>query len=292
MSWREANSLVTLLGQINAAYPNRNKASDGTIGDAAHQASASDHNPNAAGVVCALDITQDPASGCDTFLIADAIRRNRQKDLKYIISNRRIAGAWSNWQWQVYTGSDPHTNHMHVSVGVGYDGQSTPPYDDTDPWDISIDGSTPAPAPAPSYPTATVTANTLYVRSQPNTSAPLAGSQVLYQGNTFQYTGKVQGQSVGGNATWLVSTRGNYCWSGGTNVAGSSSTGGTAQVVRTANVRSAPNTSAPLAGSMTLAPGATFQYSGKVQGESVSGNSVWYHSTKGNYVWSGNCKDI
>lgn len=34
-----------------------------------------------------------------------------------------------------YTGSDPHTSHIHVSVGVGSDGQSTQPYDDrTPPW--------------------------------------------------------------------------------------------------------------------------------------------------------------
>jgi hypothetical protein len=57
-------------------------------------------------------------------------------DCKYVISNRRIAGVFSNWEWQEYDGSDPHTNHMHVSVGQGGDGKSIPPYDDTDEWTI------------------------------------------------------------------------------------------------------------------------------------------------------------
>lgn len=46
MAWRLAGSLVTFRDQLNAAFPNRSKISDGFIGDAAHQAqgSASDHN--------------------------------------------------------------------------------------------------------------------------------------------------------------------------------------------------------------------------------------------------------
>src|SRR5690606_14777101 len=30
-----------------------------------------------------------------------------------------------------------HTRHMHVSVGVGPDGRSTGPYDDTSPWGLT-----------------------------------------------------------------------------------------------------------------------------------------------------------
>ncbi|MEO6089551.1 MAG: hypothetical protein ABIQ18_41235, partial [Umezawaea sp.] len=63
MDWRVANSLQTLLAQLNAAAPGRSKVSDGSIGDPNHQAegSGSDHNPDAAGVVCARDFTHDPA---------------------------------------------------------------------------------------------------------------------------------------------------------------------------------------------------------------------------------------
>ena len=143
MAWRLANSLVKLRDQVNAAYPNRNKASDGTIGDAAHRASASDHNPNSAGVVCAMDITNSPQTGFDVHALADRLRVNRHPDLKYIISNRRIAGAWTGWAWAPYNGSNPHSSHAHFSVGRGNDGQSTPPYDDTTAW--AIGGSTTPP---------------------------------------------------------------------------------------------------------------------------------------------------
>jgi len=144
MGWRLANSLVRLRDQVNAAYPNRAKASDGTIGDAAHASGASDHNPNGAGVVCAMDITNSPQTGFDVHALADRLRVNRHPDLKYIISNRRIAGAWTGWAWAPYNGSNPHSQHAHFSVGRGNDGQSTPPYDDTNDW--AIGGSVAPPA--------------------------------------------------------------------------------------------------------------------------------------------------
>lgn len=142
---RLANSLNRLRDQVNAKYPNRSKASDGWIGDAAHASSASDHNPNAAGVVCALDLTHDPANGLDVHALADQLHKNRHTDLKYIISNSRICGEWTGWAWQPYFGSNPHNKHAHFSVGRGYDGQSQAPYDNATDWAVS--GSTPAPTP-------------------------------------------------------------------------------------------------------------------------------------------------
>ena len=56
-----AESLEQLLGQIRAYYPTRSTVSDGGLGDAAHAARTSDHNPDAAGVVHARDFTHDPA---------------------------------------------------------------------------------------------------------------------------------------------------------------------------------------------------------------------------------------
>lgn len=143
MAWRIAKSLEKLRNQINAAYPNRSKASDGVIGDAAHASSASDHNPNRAGVVCAMDVTHSPQTGFDAHALADRLRLYRHPNLKYIISNRRITGAFNGWVWQAYGGSNPHSSHVHFSVGKGNDGQSTPPYDDTNDWAI---GGAPAPS--------------------------------------------------------------------------------------------------------------------------------------------------
>lgn len=137
-SWRLAKSLETLRSQVNAAYPNRSKASDGTIGDAAHAASASDHNPNPNGVVTALDLTHDPANGFDAHALAEHLRTHRHPSLRYVISNARIAGAWTNWGWQPSSG---HTQHVHISVGNHgvADGQTTSNYDSTKLWSIKED---------------------------------------------------------------------------------------------------------------------------------------------------------
>ena len=56
---------VTLRDQIDRRWPKRDKASDGWIGDAAHLArgSASDHTPNKAGVVHAIDIDENMGKG-------------------------------------------------------------------------------------------------------------------------------------------------------------------------------------------------------------------------------------
>lgn len=163
------------------------------------------------------------------------------------------------------------------------------------------------PAPAPSSNvagTATVTVPLLYVRAEPNHNSALAGSQQLTQGQTFDYSELVQGEDVSGISTWLHSTLGHYVWAGGTDINGSPATtppvssggGGTAEAVNAANVRVAPNTSAPLGGSQVLQPGQTFGYSAKVNGQNVSENGVttdvWYHSNVGNFVWSGNVKDV
>lgn len=139
---RLAKSLEKLRSQVNSAYPKRSKLSDGWIGDAAHQAVASDHNPNRAGVVTALDLTHDPKNGFDAHTLADVLIANRHPNLEYVISNRRIAGAWTNWKWQRYTGSNPHDKHIHVSVGDGKpDGQATGNYDSTKEWALTKGGS-------------------------------------------------------------------------------------------------------------------------------------------------------
>lgn len=113
MSWRLAKSLETLRKQVNEKYPKRSKASDGTIGDAAHQGTVSDHNPNVAGVVTALDLTHDPKH-LDAGKLADALVKSKDKRIKYIIWNRRI---WMG-RWEPYYGDNPHNKHVHISVAA------------------------------------------------------------------------------------------------------------------------------------------------------------------------------
>ena len=121
MAWRVASSEQQLLKEINARAPRRSKRSDGSIGDAAHSARTSDHNPCACHrTVCARDFTHDPGGGFDAHAFADWLRsrcRNGQeKRVKYIISNGRIASTTNNFSWRNYTGSNPHRAHVHVSV--------------------------------------------------------------------------------------------------------------------------------------------------------------------------------
>jgi hypothetical protein len=115
--WRLAGSLVTLRAQINSRWPRRDRSSDGSIGDEAHAARQSDHNPNRRGVVCAIDITHDPVNGPSGGWLAEALRGARDPRIAYVIWNRQIfSSSIKPWQWRPYTGSNPHTKHVHISV--------------------------------------------------------------------------------------------------------------------------------------------------------------------------------
>lgn len=121
MSWTLAPALAKLRDEVNAVAPDRSKASDGTIGDAAHKARQSDHNPNGAGVVCAIDLTNDPKDGFPAHGFAEQLRRRcaegKERRVAYIISNRRIASPREGWRWRDYSAQpNPHVAHIHISV--------------------------------------------------------------------------------------------------------------------------------------------------------------------------------
>lgn len=135
-TWRLAQSLEVLRREIDAAAPNRKKTYDGTIGDAAHARRASSHNPNKYGVVTALDITHDPNGGCDCAVLFEHLRNYPHPNLRYIIHARKVARRTSGWEVKSYTGSNPHTTHIHIAVGTGTDADPRPPYDSLAPWSI------------------------------------------------------------------------------------------------------------------------------------------------------------
>src|SRR5688572_3459365 len=126
---RRAHSLQTLTEQIRAKFPDRDKRSDGWIGDTAHAARKSDHNPDANGVVHAIDLDED-GWPCATFV--DQLVASRDPRLKYVIYERRIWFPSSGWK--PYYGINPHTIHVHISVnsGSGDKGHS---------WNLPILGS-------------------------------------------------------------------------------------------------------------------------------------------------------
>ena len=135
MSWHLAPSLAVLRSEINAAWPNRSKVSDGTIGDAAHSARVSDHNPNSRRSVNAIDITRsgiDPAR-----LISVAITDSR---VNYVIHDRQIWSRSRGFVPRRYTGANPHTGHVHISIRQARDAEQ-----DTRPWGLSTGAPTTSP---------------------------------------------------------------------------------------------------------------------------------------------------
>jgi hypothetical protein len=140
VSWRVALSLDVMLAEINRLAPNRSTASDGSIGDLSHANRTSDHNPNAAGVVRARDVTDDPAHGCNAARLAEQIRQLGLEGHPalgpgaYVIWDNRIASATPDgrpWDWEPYGGENPHTEHFHVSVATDREG-----YDSVAPWHL------------------------------------------------------------------------------------------------------------------------------------------------------------
>jgi murein L,D-transpeptidase YcbB/YkuD len=148
MSYRLAKSLEKLRSQINAANPTRDKSSDGWIGDTSHKARKSDHNPNAAGVVTAIDVDRDLAPGRDARVIVTALQHSGDRRIKYLIFDRQITVKGDITKWQPYHGPSPHDHHFHISV-------SSDPnlYDDASDWNISAVGASPVSDPSGSHPT-------------------------------------------------------------------------------------------------------------------------------------------
>jgi hypothetical protein len=117
---RLSNAAEQLRSEINTKYPNRDKRSDGWIGDTAHNARKSDHNPDKQGWVRAIDIDSDLLKGSskESWLLAEQIKTialKGDKRVSYIIHQHRIASPRQKWAWRVYKGSNPHVSHLHIS---------------------------------------------------------------------------------------------------------------------------------------------------------------------------------
>lgn len=146
MSWRVARSLDVLLGEANAFAPLRSKVSDGSIGDAAHASRDSDHNPwvvfGGQGIVRARDFTHDPDDGFDCEPFADALAaliavggHPALRSGAYVIWRGRIFSFDRRAEgWRLYSGSNPHNHHLHLSVATDAAG-----FDSALPWGVFVD---------------------------------------------------------------------------------------------------------------------------------------------------------
>lgn len=108
----------TLREQIDDAFLDRDRSSDGWIGDSRHSARVSDHNPDENGWVRAIDIDKDLRSHKSAaFDLADQLRicGKSDKRIKYVIFSSKIASQKSKFEWKPYDGLNPHNHHIHVS---------------------------------------------------------------------------------------------------------------------------------------------------------------------------------
>ena len=115
---------VTLREQVNHAYPDRDKASDGWVADKRHiSAGNSDHIPDANGWVRALDLDKDlhgKPKPDEMPYFANQLRelaKSKQDGgrISYLIFAGKIASSKKNWAWRNYSGFSQHLHHLHIS---------------------------------------------------------------------------------------------------------------------------------------------------------------------------------
>ena len=117
---------VTLRDQVNSAYPDRDKRSDGWVADQRHMSGGkSDHIPNLTrgAVISAIDLDRDlhgVPKPDDMPYLADQLRllAKSKRDggrIAYIIFDGSIASSKKSWAWRKYVGANQHNHHMHVS---------------------------------------------------------------------------------------------------------------------------------------------------------------------------------
>jgi hypothetical protein len=155
MGWVLVPDLVALRDEFDELAPDRDHSSDGSIGDPAHQAEVSGHNPDdTKGVategsdpdtipeVHAIDVDADlrkPGWSMERAvqIVVDRHRRGVDNRLNYVIYNRRIWARAYGWVEREYFGANPHDKHAHFSsrFGSGSAAQGNPEAD-LRPWGL------------------------------------------------------------------------------------------------------------------------------------------------------------
>lgn len=157
-------------------------------------------------------IPTEPAVGFgqgDKFAVLTINGVNYQKGPFF---NSADVDNWINWAVAQYRAGGLQVSNVGASSNRNL--PSAPP----PPAPIApAAAATPPTQPKSGFPrSVTVNVPVLNVRSQPTSQSATAGSKQLKQGETFQVTGAVTGESVAGENRWWVSQFGNYVWVGGT----------------------------------------------------------------------------
>lgn len=137
-----APSLAAFRSEANARYPNRDKSSDGWIGDTAHSTRPSDHNPGARDLVHAYDLDEDldgngTDAGAELQWMVNHIVARRDRRVSYLIYEGRMWRSYPTssvpaWAPAPYSGTNAHRKHLHVSILSTVTAEQ-----DTGPWLIA-----------------------------------------------------------------------------------------------------------------------------------------------------------
>ena len=120
MKPRLCKAATQLREQFDDCFSDRDRTSDGWIGDSRHSARKSDHNPDEQGWVRAIDVDRDLSGKAKPDLmpdVADQLRLLAKSDkrISYIIFAGKIASSKKGWAWRTYEGINKHDHHCHIS---------------------------------------------------------------------------------------------------------------------------------------------------------------------------------
>jgi len=117
-----SKAAIQLREQFDDSFPDRDRTSDGWIGDTRHAARKSDHNPDEHYWVRAIDVDKDLHKGSKPDLMPDLVDQLRlacksksEKRISYIIFDGLIYSSILNWKPRKYTGANKHQKHVHIS---------------------------------------------------------------------------------------------------------------------------------------------------------------------------------
>jgi hypothetical protein len=133
MAWVLTEGLANVRSEFNRVFPDRDRKSDGSVGDLAHQGGRSGHNPDRTGnaeykdgdaldEVRAIDVDKDlrtPGVSMEDVVqhLVTRARAGHYVPFHYIIYRRRIWSKSDGWVTHAYTGANAHDEHAHFSGG-------------------------------------------------------------------------------------------------------------------------------------------------------------------------------